>query len=144
MLAAELIDSRVERLDDPLAQAEVFDPPTLRLDEPAIDDFVGEKLPVGADDAVEPQRLPKQPRDDVAVEPEADLLDARDADRDAVVGHHLCGSGPEGGKEWLQVEIEAAAGVHLILAVGEVRILTVLLCAPAREVLGHAGDALAT
>ena len=40
VLAAELIDSRVKRLDDPLSQAEVFDPPALRLDQPAIDDFV--------------------------------------------------------------------------------------------------------
>ena len=37
--------------------------------------------------------------------------------------------------------VEAAAGVDLILAVREVRILAVGLRAAARKVLGHAGDA---
>ena len=66
----------------------------------------------------------------------------RQADGLAVVGHDLGRAGREGRLEGDQVVVEVVAGVDLLLAVGEVRVLAVLLRAAAGEVLGHAGDAV--
>src|SRR5204863_6307252 len=78
--------------------------------------------------------------DDVAVEAEADLLDAVDADRLAVVGHDRRRPRVEGGREGLEVVLEVAARIDLLLAVGEVGVLAVALRAAAGEVLRHARD----
>ena len=70
------------------------------------------------------------------VEAEADLF-VLGADRHAVVRHDLATAGGEGGLERLEVELEVAARVDLLAAVGEVRVLAVLLRSAAREVLRH-------
>ena len=107
----------------------------------AVDHRVGEKPPVGADDAVEPVPVAEQPGDHPVVEPEADLL-VVGPDGHAVVGHHLRGPRLDRGRERDEVVVGVAAGVDLLAAVREVRILAVELWPAAGEVLRHARDAL--
>ena len=66
----------------------------------------------------------------------------RQTDGLAVVGHDLRGAGLEGRLEGTQVIVEVVARVDLLFAVGEVRVLAVLLRPAAGEVLGHAGHAV--
>ena len=141
MLAAELVDACVEGLQHPPFDAQVLDAPGARGPDRAGDRRVVEQPPVGADDAVEAVPLAQQLRDHAPVEAEADLLE-RGPDRHPVVGHDLRRSGLERRLERDQVVVEAAAGIDLLAAVGEVRVLAVLLRAAAGEVLRHARDAL--
>src|SRR6185437_14496807 len=80
---------------------------------------------------------------DALVEAEADLL-VLGADGHAVVRHDLAAAGGEDGLERLEVVLEVVAGVDLLAAVVEVRVLAVLLRAAAREVLGHRRDRAGT
>ena len=140
MLTAELVDSCVEGLEHPLLDAQVLDAPGARRPDRAGDRRVVEQAPVGADDAVEAVPLAEQLRDHAAVEPEADLLQ-RGPDRHPVVRHHLRRPGLERRLEGDQVVVEVAAGIDLLAAVGEMRVLAVALRAAAGEVLRHARDA---
>ncbi len=147
-LAAELVGAGREDLLQPVDGREVLDAPGAGRERLAEDLGVGHEAPVGADDPVEAELVAQQPREDLPVEPEADLLDrlgpvaevGLETDRHAVVRHHLPRAGGEEGLEGLQVLGEAAARVHLFAAVGEVRVLAVLLRSAAREVLGHGRD----
>ena len=142
LLAAELVAAGLDDLDEPLLDAKLLDAPALRREHrPVRERCVGDEPPVGADDAVEAVALAQEAGDDIAVEAEADLLE-RCADGPSVVRHDLRRSGRERGFEDAHVVLEHAAGIHLILAVREVRVLAVELRAAAREVLRHAGDRL--
>ncbi len=127
-LASELVDARVHGFQEALLVAEVLDAPA----------GVVENAPVAADDSVVAELVPQQVGDDGLVEAEADLL-VLGADGHAVVGHHLRDSSGDDGLEWFEVQVEVPSGVDLFPAVGEVRVLAVLLRAPSGEVLGHRG-----
>ena len=119
LLAAELVATGLDDLDQPVLDAQLLDAPALRREDRAVRQRrVGHQPPVGADDAVEAVVPAQQPGDDVAVVAEADLLELG-ADRPAVVRHDLRGPGRERGLEHPQVVVEHAAGIHLILAVGK-------------------------
>ena len=95
--------------------------------------------PIGADHAVEAVAPPQETGDHVAVVAEADFF-VRCSDRAPVVRHDLRRPGLERRFEDAQVVLEPVAGIDLILAVGEMRILPVALRPAAGEVLGHARD----
>ena len=141
LLAAELVAAGVENAGQPVCRVELFDAPGLGLPGRSVGHRqVGDETPVGAHDAVEAEAAAEQAGDHLPVEAEPDGLELG-ADRTSVVGHDLRRSGGKGGLERLQVVFEAPAGVHLILAVGEMGILAVGLRAAARKMLEHAGDA---
>jgi hypothetical protein len=139
LLPAELVAAGVQDLRHTLVRREVLGTPGARGMHGAEQLLIGDQAPVGADDALEPEAPAQQVRDDALVEAEADLL-VLGAHRLAVVRHDLAGPRLEGLQERAQVVVERAAGVHLLGAVREVRILPVLLRAAAGEVLRHGGD----
>ena len=119
----------------------MLDAPGTRGPDDAVEHRIGEQPPVGADDAVEAVSLAEQPGDHAVVEPEADLL-VLGPDGHPVVRHHLGGAGLDRGRERDEVVVEVAAGIDLLAAVREVRVLAVELWPAAGEVLRHAGNAL--
>ena len=119
--AAELVAARLDDLREPVGGVELFHSPRLRQPDRAVrHGRVADERPVRADDAVEAVTAAQHVGDHALVEAEADGLELG-AERPAVVRHDLRRSGGEGRLERPQVILEAAARVHLILAVREVR-----------------------
>ncbi|MCY1230092.1 hypothetical protein D9M72_424890 [compost metagenome] len=147
-LAAELVHARVEDLQHPLGRGELFNAPGPRRQHLLANDVVVDQLPVAEDHAVVAELVPEQVGDDLPVIAEADFLHRLavqlDADRHAVIGHDGAGLFRDGRPERSQVLVEAAAGVDLFPAVGEVCVFAVALRTAAREVLGGAGNAVRT
>ena len=145
-LAAELVHAGVEDLQHPLGGGELFDAPGPCRQHLVAHDVVVDQFPVAEDHAVVAELVAEQVGDDLLVVAEADFLHGFavefDADRHAVIGHDGAGLLRDGGPERGQVLVEAAAGVDLFAAVGEVRVLAVALRTAAREVLGGAGNAV--
>ena len=96
--------------------------------------------PQSGDNPVEAEPSAQDPGNHVTVEAEPDPGIARPG-RHAVGQQDLTRTSGNGGDEWRQVLLHATAGVVLLLAVREARILAVALGTAAREVLGHRGDA---
>src|SRR5919199_519660 len=125
----------------PYRTAQVFDAPGARRPEMLAQVDIRQQAPVRADNAVEAVLATQQSRDDVLVEAEADHFVLR-SDRHAVVGHELGSARGEGRLEGNQVVVEVVAGIDLLSAIREVRVLPVLLRPAAGKMLGHAGHAL--
>ena len=138
-LAAELVTSGIDDLDDPVELAEVLHAPGAGRHRLAHDDAVADQSPVGADDAVEAELVAQQLGDHSVAESETDLFPVG-ANRHAVVGHHLRRPGRDRGPERFEVVLGLSARVDLLAAVREVRVFAVLLRSPAGEMLGHGGD----
>jgi hypothetical protein len=85
--------------------------------------------------------LPQKPGDDILIEAEADFFEGQPK-RPAVIRHDLGCPGLESGFKWNQMVVEVVARINLVFAVRKVRVFAILLRAAAREVLGHAGDAV--
>src|SRR6516225_164893 len=140
ILATELVDPGFEGAQDPLFRGQFLKAPGRRRHVLSKEVHVVDDSPVGGDNPVEAEPFAQDPGNHVTVEAEPDPGTALPG-RHTVGKQDLTRTSGNGGDEWREVLLNAAAGVVLLLAVHKARILAVALGTTAREVLGHRGDA---
>src|SRR5215469_6655708 len=140
ILATKLVDPGFEGAEDPLFRGQFLEAPGGRRHVLSEEIHVVDDSPVGGDNPVEAEPFAQDPGNHVTVEAEPDPGTALPG-RHAVGKQDLTRTSGNGSDKWRQVLLHATAGVVLLLAVHEARILAVALGTTAREVLGHRGDA---
>ena len=150
VVAAELVDARLDHFIVPLGHGEGFRAPAFAVE--AFDGgVVVRDAPVGADHAVKAELIAQQVGDDIVVVTVTDIPSGRvDAVGDGVIGHH--GRGRSGLPVQLEsavdegtgLRLEVAAGIDGIFAVVEVGVAAALFRAARRPVLDHGVDTLET